>query len=94
MKLANEQVSRVTTKGQILLHKTVRDRLGIVPGAKVRVGTNDRGQAVIEPVDVWPTDPVERGSRIRAAIANLTGKYRTGISTDEQMRELRGDPEL
>jgi antitoxin PrlF len=94
MPLANEHVSRVTTKGQVLLHKSVRDQLGIVPGAQVRVGTNARGQAVIEPVDIWPTNPVERATRIRAAITELTGKYRTGISTDEQMRGLRGDPEL
>jgi AbrB family looped-hinge helix DNA binding protein len=94
MPLTNEQISRVTSKGQVLLHKSVRDRLGIHPGAQVRVGTNELGQAVVEPVEAWPTDPEERGRRVRAAIAALAGKYATGISTDEQMCELRGDPEL
>ena len=94
MALANEQISRVTSKGQVLLHKSVRDRLGIHPGARVRVGINDLGQAAVEPVDIWPTDPMERGQRVRAAIAAIAGKYATGVSTDEQMRELRGDPEL
>ncbi|UVO53577.1 AbrB/MazE/SpoVT family DNA-binding domain-containing protein [Sphingomonas sp. SUN039] len=94
MPLANEQVSRVTSKGQVLLHKSVRERAGIAPGARVRVGTNDQGQAIVEPVDVWPTDPEERSRRIRAAIAEYAGKFATGTSTDEQMRELRGDREL
>jgi bifunctional DNA-binding transcriptional regulator/antitoxin component of YhaV-PrlF toxin-antitoxin module len=94
MPLENQQISRMTSKGQVLLHKSVRDRLGIGPGAELRVGTNDHGQAIIEPVHPWSTDPDERGMRFDAAIAKWAGKYATGKSTDEQMRELRGDPEL
>jgi bifunctional DNA-binding transcriptional regulator/antitoxin component of YhaV-PrlF toxin-antitoxin module len=92
--LANEQISRMTSKGQVMLHKSVRDHLGIVPGARVRVGINEQGQAAVEPVDVWPTDPGERGRRVRAAIEAIAGRYAIGVSTDEQMRELRGDREL
>ena len=94
MVLTDEQISRVTSKGQVLLHKSVRDRIGIAPGAQVRVGSNDFGQAVIEPISPWPTDPDAREQRVRDTIARFAGQYATGQSTDEQMRELRGDPEL
>jgi len=94
MPLANEQISRMTTKGQVLLHKSVRDLLGLRPGAHVRVGNNDQGQAVIEAVDTIPTDPAERQRRFRAALAEYGGMFHDGRSTDEKMRELRGEPEL
>lgn len=94
MPLENQQTSRVTSKGQVLLHKSVRDKLGIQPGAEVRVGSNEQGQAVIEPVDAWPTDPVERARRFDEGLAKWSGVFHDGRSTDEKMRELRGDPEL
>jgi bifunctional DNA-binding transcriptional regulator/antitoxin component of YhaV-PrlF toxin-antitoxin module len=94
MPLADEQISRITSKGQVLLHKSVRERIGIIPGAQVRVGTNDYGQAVIEPVDAIPADPAERQRRFRIAMLKYGGMFHDGRSTDEKMRELRGDPEL
>jgi bifunctional DNA-binding transcriptional regulator/antitoxin component of YhaV-PrlF toxin-antitoxin module len=94
MPLENQLISRMTSKGQVLLHKSVRDRLGILPGAKVRVGTNDHGQAVIEPIDPIPVDGAERQRRFEAALLKYGGMFHDGRSTDEKMRELRGDPEL
>jgi len=94
MTLANEQVSRMTSKGQVLLHKAVRERAGIRPGAAVRVGSNELGQAVIEPVPEIATDRDERLMRFEAGIEKWAGKFADGRSTDEQMRELRGDREL
>ena len=90
----NQQISRMTSKGQVLLHKSVRDRLGIAPGAEVRVGTNDHGQAIIEPLDAIPTDGAERQRRFDAALLKYGGMFHDGRSTDEKMRELRGDREL
>lgn len=39
----------MTSKGQVLIPKAIRDRLKLVPGKPVRVGINDRGEAVILP---------------------------------------------
>jgi AbrB family looped-hinge helix DNA binding protein len=92
--LANEQISRITSKGQVLLHKSIRDLLGLKPGEEVRVGSNDQGQAVIEPLSGIPADPAERQARFRAALASLAGKFHDGRSTDEKMIELRGPRDL
>lgn len=94
MPLDNQQISRMTSKGQVLLHKSVRERLGIGPGAELRVGTNDHGQAVIEPVDPIPLDGHERQRRLKTALLKYGGMFHDGRSTDEKMRELRGVPEL
>lgn len=82
----------MTSKGQVLVPKAIRDRIGLVPGKRVRVGINDRGEAVIRPAFADRTETAEqRRARVRAAIDSIAGKYSTGQSTDEIMRELRGD---
>lgn len=70
------------------------DKLGIQQGAEVRVGSNDQGQAIVEPVAAWPTDPEERRTRFEEGLKKWSGVFYDGRSTDEKMRELRGDPEL
>jgi hypothetical protein len=63
-------------------------------GEPVRVGTNDRGETVILPVEgAAPETPEQRRARVLAAIDAIAGKYPTpnGMTTDEYMRELRGD---
>ena len=70
----------------------MRDRLGIKPGEQVRVGSNEHGQAVIEPLDTVP-DGEERQRKFRAALLKYGGMFHDGRSTDEKMRELRGDYE-
>jgi AbrB family looped-hinge helix DNA binding protein len=85
----------MTSKGQVLIPKTIRDRVGLVPGAQVTVGINDRGEAVVLPKRVAET-PEERRSRIRAALEAARGSMRTGFATtDEYMdfiRPHRRDP--
>ena len=90
----NAQISRVTSKGQVLLHKSVRQHLGIKPGEQVRVGSNEHGQAVIEPLNTIPANAEERERKFRAALLKYGGMFHDGRSTDEKMRELRGDREL
>lgn len=86
-----DTVTNMTSKGQVLIPKVIRDRVGLVPGQPVRVGINDRGEAVIlPPVDRSNETPEQRKQRILAAIDSIAGKYSTGQSTDEYMAEIRG----
>jgi antitoxin PrlF len=91
-KLVDEQIVRMTTKGQVLVHKALRDHNGFVPGGEVRIGRNERGETVIRPLHEEPDEtPDEKRARIRAALEAIAGKYGTGRATDDVMRELRGD---
>ena len=82
----------MTSKGQVLIPKDVRDRAGLVPGEPVRVGINDRGETVILPLDranQADREVLQHAYRVR--IAPLIGKFKTGQSTDDYMRDVRGD---
>ena len=90
----HETLVNMTSKGQVLIPKLLRDKNGLVPGGPVRVGTNDRGETVILPAGSGETEtPEQRRTRIEAALRFLSGKYSTGRGTDEIMREIRGDRE-
>lgn len=88
--ITDETRVNMTSKGQVLLPKAIRDKLGLIPGQPVRVGINDRGEAVVLPEDRGQPRE-ERLAQIRASIASVTGIIDTGRSTDEMMKELRGD---
>ena len=82
----------MTSKGQVLIPKELRDRAGLIPGEPVRVGINDRGETVVLPLDranVADREVLQRAYRAR--IAPLIGKFKTGQSTDDYMRDIRGD---
>ena len=85
----------MTSKGQILIPKSMRDAAGLVPGQPYKVMVNEAGQVVVAPLGFGPEDAAERGRRIRAGLLAIAGKYPNpdGMSTDEYMRELRGDYE-
>ena len=86
-----EGTTNMTSKGQVLIPKTVRDRVGLVPGKPVRVGVNDRGEAVVLPAEKFSEQTREaRQARIRAGIDSVAGKYPLGMSTDEYMSGIRG----
>jgi antitoxin PrlF len=91
-KIDHVTVVNMTSKGQILIPKALRERNGLVPGKAVRIGVNDRGETVVLPSAKRPDEtPEDRKARIRAALEALSGKYATGRRTDDIMRELRGD---
>ena len=83
----------MTPDGEIHLPPQIRAAAGLIPGARLVTGINDRGEVVImtrmqakrigETVD-------QRRLRIGAAIDNLAGVHSTGQSTGEIMEELRG----
>jgi AbrB family looped-hinge helix DNA binding protein len=85
----------MTSKGQVLIPKAVRERVGLAPGAPVTVGVNDRGEAVVLPRTQEETVE-ERYTRIRAAIDRVAGTRDFGFATtDEYMdyiRPWRNDP--
>lgn len=84
-------ITNMTSKGQVLIPKAIRDRVGLVPGKPVRVGLNDRGEVVVLPdARASAETPEQRRARIEAAILSVAGKYSTGQSTDEYMAEIRG----
>jgi antitoxin PrlF len=83
--------TNMTSKGQVLIPKEVRDRVGLVPGQPVNVGINELGQAVVVPAQQLPTDEAARRAMIHASIMSVVGTINTGRSTDEMMRELRGE---
>lgn len=83
--------SNLTVKGQVTIPKDVRDALGLKPGEPVEFDWNDRGEAVIRAGRRSDADLGMRLARIRAEIEAVAGRYATGRSTDEIMKELRGD---
>jgi antitoxin PrlF len=75
----------VTSKGQVTIPKPVRDHLGIVPGSQVAFRRADDGSIVIEKADATRPGP-SRFSKAR-------GSAGPGLTTDELMALLRGEPE-
>jgi AbrB family looped-hinge helix DNA binding protein len=87
--------TNMTSKGQVLIPKDVRDVIGLVPGQPVCVGINDQGQAVVLPRPSSTAEtPEEKLRRIDAAIEAASARHRTGRSTEAIMAELRGDDSL
>jgi AbrB family looped-hinge helix DNA binding protein len=85
----------MTSKGQVLIPKALRDQIGLRPGKPVAVGLNELGQiVVVTPEEARRRSETadERRLRIRAAVASVADKYDFGGgSTDEIMADLRGD---
>ena len=77
----------MTSKGQVLIPKEVRDALGLVPGQPVSVGINDRGEAVILP-ERKSESAEQRRARISGAIASLRGTIDTGFATTDDYMDF------
>lgn len=89
----HETIVNMTQKGQVLIPKALRDASGLVPNGPVRVGLNDRGETVVLPAVAGPAETAEqRKARILAALESIAGSIDLGgMTTDEYMREMRGD---
>lgn len=93
-KIEHETLVNMTSKGQVLIPKAIRDLNGLVPNGPVRVGLNDRGETVVLPANGKLAEtPEQKRARIRAALESVAGKYPNpgGMTTDEYMKWLRGD---
>lgn len=79
----------MTSKGQVLIPKALRDRVGLHPGGEVTIGLNDQGEVVVRPADLAETRE-QRAERIRKAIDSAAGTMKTGFATtDEYMDVIR-----
>jgi len=74
----------VTSKGQVTIPKRVRDYLGIQPGSQVDFRRSADGSVMIEKAD---------GPRPPSRFAKARGSAGPGMTTDELMALLRGEPE-
>lgn len=93
--LARRTTTNMTSKGQVLIPKDVREAIGLTPGRAVDVGVNDRGEAVVVPRKrLCDEAPEIREARIEAAFAAIRERPQFTRSADEIMRELRGDEPL
>jgi antitoxin PrlF len=85
------ETGRMTSKGQVLIPKAVRDAIGLAPNAPYKVMINEKNQAVIAPIGYGPEDAEERVRRMREGLNALRGISKLGMSTDEYMKLIRGD---
>jgi len=87
------ETGTMTSKGQVLIPKGMRDAAGLVPGQPYRAVLNAGGRVEIAPLGFSPEEADARMARVAAALEILAGKYPDpdGKSVDAVMRELRGD---
>ena len=73
----------VTSKGQVMIPKPVRDRLGINPGSKVEFEVAEDGRAFLRRVGKRAV----KSSRFE----RMRGTATSGLTTDEIMALMRGN---
>lgn len=83
----------MTSKGQILIPKAIRDAAGLVPGQPYKVSIDEDGRVIVAPLGDGPEDFEMRRKIQEKAIEAIAGRFSFGGSTDEVMRDLRGDYE-
>lgn len=88
-------MSRMTSKGQVTIPKKMRDHLGLKPGSTVEFHYAGDGRIVLRADhDVSAREHAERErKRMEKALAELRGSLDLGMTTDEFMRFVRGDPD-
>jgi AbrB family looped-hinge helix DNA binding protein len=74
--------TKVTTKGQVTIPKTVREMLRLEPGGEVEFRLNDRNEVVVQRVD---------GKKVASRFDKYRGMLGPGLTTDEIMALTRGD---
>lgn len=85
----DSRITNMTSKGQVLIPKDLRDRAGLQPGTPVTIGLNKRGEVVVLPHPASETAEARR-DRIRASIEAARGSVDTGFATtDEYMDFIR-----
>jgi AbrB family looped-hinge helix DNA binding protein len=71
---------RVTSKGQVTIPQSIREQLGIQPGAEVRFEIEGDGVRITKQVD---------SDRGQALVERMRGRARGGMTTDEIMALTR-----
>lgn len=85
------ETGKMTSKGQVLIPKAVREAIGLHPNKPYKVSVNDQKQAVLAPIGDGPEDAEARKALMREGLKKLTGISKLGMTTDEYMNLVRGD---
>ena len=80
-------MSRMTKKGQVTIPKLWREQFNLKPGAEIDFGVSSNGELIVKTKKPVPKEPIE------SRFAALRGTLNLGMTTDEFMRFLRGDPD-
>lgn len=81
--------TNMTSKGQVLIPKPLRERAKLTPTGKVQVGINEAGEVVVRAKQPDET-PEQRSARFRAGLEAVRGTLKTGFATtDEYMDFIR-----
>ena len=86
MKIMTHQV---TVKGQVTIPKQVREYLGIVPGSGVEFEMHASGAVMLRKAGQEKASGKGR-THSKSRFAALRGTRKTGMSTDQIMKLLRG----
>ena len=78
---------RITSKGQVTIPKRIRDHLGLKPGSEVEFAFGTDKEVVLKTKREDLKEPAE------SRFAAIRGTLDLGMTTDEFMRFLRGDPD-
>jgi antitoxin PrlF len=78
----------LTTKSQVTLPKPIRDHLKVAPGDAVEFRIHADGSVQVQPARRAAAS--EPSAAALARVRKLVGSRRTGTSTDEWMKLLRG----
>lgn len=76
-------MSRMTSKGQVTIPKRIRDHLGLKPGSEIEFTVTNDGQIALQTKEKRP----------QSRFDDLVGILDLGMTTDEFMRMIRGDPD-
>lgn len=85
------ETGTMTSKGQVLIPKAIREAAGLVPGQPYKVLLDDEGKVTVAPLGVGPADLEQRRAAQAKAIEALAGAFDFGGPTDAVMRDIRGD---
>jgi len=80
-------MSKMTSKGQVTIPKRMRDRFGLKPGSEVEFKVGADGDLLVKSSNKH--DSESPAGRFDA----LVGTLDLGMTTDEFMRFLRGNPD-
>ncbi len=74
---------KITSKGQVTIPKRMREHLGLKPGSEIEFTIDNRGEIVLR----------SKVKRPKSQFEALRGTLDLGMTTDEFMRFIRGDPD-
>ena len=71
----------MTTQGQVTIPARIRKSLGLNPGDRVNFVENDRGEIVLQKVNIDHNDPIEKAA----------SEFKLSMSAEELLKLLRDD---